>query len=75
MDLGLTSELVLVTGSTAGIGYATAEALAREGARVIVNGRTTVRVDAAVTQLRKTSRAQTSTALPRTSARPQAVTA
>jgi NAD(P)-dependent dehydrogenase (short-subunit alcohol dehydrogenase family) len=26
----------LVTGSTAGIGYAIAEALAREGARVIV---------------------------------------
>jgi NAD(P)-dependent dehydrogenase (short-subunit alcohol dehydrogenase family) len=54
MDLGLTSKLALVTGSTAGIGFSTAEALAREGARVIVNGRTTARVDAAVAQLRKT---------------------
>jgi NAD(P)-dependent dehydrogenase (short-subunit alcohol dehydrogenase family) len=53
MDLGLTSKLALVTGSTAGIGLATAEALAREGARVIINGRTSGRVEAAVTQLRK----------------------
>jgi NAD(P)-dependent dehydrogenase (short-subunit alcohol dehydrogenase family) len=53
VDLGLTSRLALITGSTAGIGLATAEALAREGARVIVNGRTAARVDAAVTQLRK----------------------
>jgi NAD(P)-dependent dehydrogenase (short-subunit alcohol dehydrogenase family) len=53
VDLGLTSKLALVTGSTAGIGLATAAALAREGARVIVNGRTSARVDAAVTQLRK----------------------
>ena len=52
MDLGLRSKLALVTGSTAGIGLATAEALAREGARVIVNGRTTARVTAAVTRLR-----------------------
>jgi NAD(P)-dependent dehydrogenase (short-subunit alcohol dehydrogenase family) len=40
MDLQLDGKLALVTGSTAGIGYAIAEALAREGARVIVNGRT-----------------------------------
>ena len=53
MDLGLASKLALVTGSTAGIGFATAEALAREGARVIVNGRTAARVETAVTQLRK----------------------
>ena len=53
MDLGLTSKLALVTGSTAGIGFATAEALAREGARVIVNGRTSARVEAAVAQLRE----------------------
>lgn len=53
MDLGLSAKLALVTGSTAGIGLATAEVLAREGARVIVNGRTAERVDAALTQLRK----------------------
>lgn len=51
MDLGLASKTALVTGSTAGIGLATAEALAREGARVIVNGRTRSRVEAAVAQL------------------------
>jgi NAD(P)-dependent dehydrogenase (short-subunit alcohol dehydrogenase family) len=39
MDLGIKSKLALVTGSTMGIGRATAEALAAEGARVIVNGR------------------------------------
>lgn len=39
MDLQLKGKRALVTGSTAGIGYAIAEALAREGAHVIVNGR------------------------------------
>src|SRR5688572_26202281 len=52
MDLGLKRKLALVTGSTAGIGYATCESLAREGARVIVNGRTTETVDAAVAKLK-----------------------
>ncbi len=52
MDLGLRSKLALVTGSTAGIGWATAETLAREGASVIVNGRTPERVDAAIGRLR-----------------------
>ena len=51
MDLGLKGKLALVTGSTAGIGYATCEALAREGARVIVNGRTQESVDAAVARI------------------------
>jgi len=44
MDLQLAGKLALVTGSTAGIGLAIAQALAREGARVIVNGRTESRV-------------------------------
>src|SRR5450631_4483222 len=48
MDLQLDGKLALVTGSTAGIGHAIAEALAREGARVIVNGRTEKAVAAAV---------------------------
>jgi NAD(P)-dependent dehydrogenase (short-subunit alcohol dehydrogenase family) len=47
MDMQLSNRLALVSGSTAGIGYAIAEALAREGARVIVNGRTQAAVDAA----------------------------
>ena len=40
MDLQLLDKLALVTGSTKGIGLAIATSLAREGARVIVNGRT-----------------------------------
>jgi NAD(P)-dependent dehydrogenase (short-subunit alcohol dehydrogenase family) len=52
MDLGLTGKRALVTGSTAGIGLATARALAREGADVTLNGRTQARVDAAVAVLR-----------------------
>jgi NAD(P)-dependent dehydrogenase (short-subunit alcohol dehydrogenase family) len=52
MDLQLTDKLALVTGSTAGIGYAIAEALAREGTRVIVNGRTQKAVDGAVAALK-----------------------
>jgi NAD(P)-dependent dehydrogenase (short-subunit alcohol dehydrogenase family) len=48
MDLQLTNKVALVTGSTAGIGYAIAKQLAAEGAKVIVNGRTAERVNAAV---------------------------
>jgi NAD(P)-dependent dehydrogenase (short-subunit alcohol dehydrogenase family) len=51
MDLQLKNRLALVSGSTAGIGHAIAEALLREGARVIVNGRTQAAVDAAVAGL------------------------
>jgi NAD(P)-dependent dehydrogenase (short-subunit alcohol dehydrogenase family) len=51
MDLQLKDKLALVTGSTAGIGYAIVETLAAEGARVIVNGRSQARVDAAVQKL------------------------
>jgi len=52
MDLQLDGKRVLVTGSTAGIGFAIAQALAAEGAQVIINGRTQDRVDAALTRLR-----------------------
>jgi len=48
MDLELDGKRALVTGSTAGIGYAIAEALAREGGDVIVNGRTEERVEQAI---------------------------
>jgi NAD(P)-dependent dehydrogenase (short-subunit alcohol dehydrogenase family) len=51
MDLQLTNRLSLVTGSTAGIGYAIAKALFSEGARVIINGRTQESVDKAIAKL------------------------
>jgi NAD(P)-dependent dehydrogenase (short-subunit alcohol dehydrogenase family) len=51
MDLGLEGKRALVTGSTAGIGFATARILLSEGARVVVNGRTEQRVRAAVEEL------------------------
>src|SRR5271166_4290267 len=50
MDLELEGKSALVTGSTAGIGLAIATALAKEGARVTVNGRTQQRVDKAIEQ-------------------------
>lgn len=52
-DRKLTGKTALVSGSTAGIGYAIALGLAREGARVWVNGRTQARVDAAIGSIRK----------------------
>ena len=52
MDLQLKGKIALVTGSTAGIGLAIATALAREGARVIVNGRSRGSVDDVVAALR-----------------------
>ena len=53
MDLQLEGKKALVTGSTAGIGFATARALAAEGASVVVNGRTQERVDDAIAEIRK----------------------
>ena len=53
MDLQLQGKLALVTGSTAGIGFAVAQGLAKEGATVIVNGRVGKRVDQALVALNK----------------------
>jgi NAD(P)-dependent dehydrogenase (short-subunit alcohol dehydrogenase family) len=52
MDLSLKGRRALVTGSTAGIGYAIAQALAELGAAVAVNGRSRERVDQAIGRLR-----------------------
>jgi NAD(P)-dependent dehydrogenase (short-subunit alcohol dehydrogenase family) len=53
MDLRLAGKKVLVTGSTAGIGFATALKFAAEGASVVLNGRTQERVDWAIAEIRK----------------------
>ena len=52
MNLQLENKRALVTGSTAGIGFAIAKALATEGARVIVNGRSEQRVVEAISSIR-----------------------
>jgi NAD(P)-dependent dehydrogenase (short-subunit alcohol dehydrogenase family) len=52
LDLQLGGKQALVTGSTSGIGYAIARSLLKEGADVIVNGRTQDTVDAAIARLR-----------------------
>ncbi|MDR6194475.1 SDR family oxidoreductase [Siphonobacter sp. SORGH_AS_0500] len=54
MDLKLTEKVALVTGSTAGIGLAIAQGLAREGATVYVNGRTQERVEEAISTIKAT---------------------
>jgi NAD(P)-dependent dehydrogenase (short-subunit alcohol dehydrogenase family) len=51
MDLQLRGKKAFISGSTAGIGYAIAEVLAREGASVVVNGRTQERVNDAAARL------------------------
>ena len=53
MIIDLKGRKAIVTGSTAGIGRATAEGLARAGAAVVVNGRGQERVDAAVREIRQ----------------------
>ncbi len=56
MNLQLENKLALVSGSTAGIGLAIASALAGEGARVIINGRTMDRVEGAIGKIRSIHR-------------------
>ncbi|MEZ5392062.1 MAG: SDR family NAD(P)-dependent oxidoreductase [Bryobacterales bacterium] len=51
MDLKIEGRTALISGSTAGIGWAIAKRLASEGAAVVLNGRTQARVDEAVERL------------------------
>lgn len=55
LDLQLKGKTALITGSTAGIGYASAEALLKEGADVIINARTQDSVDKAAASLKATT--------------------
>jgi NAD(P)-dependent dehydrogenase (short-subunit alcohol dehydrogenase family) len=58
MDLQLGGKTAFVSGSTAGIGLAIATSLAREGARVIVNGRTSEAVRGAAETIHRETRRQ-----------------
>jgi len=53
MDLQLKAKVALVTGSTAGIGFAIGSSLAGEGATVIINGRSEKRVGDAIATIRQ----------------------
>ena len=53
MDLQLTGKLALVTASSGGIGLEIARSLAREGATVIINGRSPASVEQAMAKLRQ----------------------
>jgi 3-oxoacyl-[acyl-carrier protein] reductase len=58
MDLGLKNKIALVTGASRGLGYATALALAKEGCRVIINGRDEARVKTAAEKIAAETGAQ-----------------
>ncbi len=53
MDMQLNGRRAMITGSTSGIGYAIARALAAEGAHVTLTGRTQPRVDSALAELKQ----------------------
>ncbi|MDP9186606.1 MAG: SDR family oxidoreductase [Verrucomicrobiota bacterium] len=53
MNLKFENKIALVTGSTAGIGFAIARSLAAEGTRVIVNGRTEEHVSESIASIRE----------------------
>ncbi|MGH9738222.1 MAG: SDR family NAD(P)-dependent oxidoreductase [Candidatus Acidiferrales bacterium] len=53
MELGLKGKVALVTGSSKGIGFAIAQALAREGCKTVINGRNASDLDSAAAQIRQ----------------------
>lgn len=58
MDLRLKDKRALVTGSSRGLGYATALALAKEGCKVAINGRDESKIKATAEKLSKETGAQ-----------------
>jgi 3-oxoacyl-[acyl-carrier protein] reductase len=53
MDLGLKNKVALVTGASRGLGYATAHQLLLEGTRVVINSRSSEKLEAAAKKLRE----------------------
>lgn len=53
MELGLKDKIALVTGSSKGIGLAIAQALAREGCKIVINGRNANDLDSSAAQIRQ----------------------
>ena len=58
MDLGLKNKTALVTGSSRGLGYATAAALAKDGCKVAINGRDETRIKSVAEKLSKETGSQ-----------------
>lgn len=73
MKIDLSGKTAVVTGSTAGIGFAVAKGLAESGATVIVNGCTQAAVDRAIGELTKTVHGAVVRGSPPISARQKAV--
>jgi 3-oxoacyl-[acyl-carrier protein] reductase len=61
MDLGIAGRRAIVAASSAGLGFACAQSLAREGVHVVINGRDRQRLDDAATKLRAESTASVET--------------
>ena len=55
MDLKLNGKTAFISGSTQGIGFAIAQSLLKEGANVIINGRSESKVAEAIQKLKKLS--------------------
>jgi gluconate 5-dehydrogenase len=53
MQFKILGKRILITGSTSGIGFILAKGLAKEGATVIINGRTRDKIDAAISSFNK----------------------
>jgi len=53
MDLGLAGKRALITGASSGLGFATAQSLAAEGAEVTINSRSKDRLEAAASRIEK----------------------
>lgn len=58
MDLGLTGKRAVVMAASRGLGYACAEALAREGVQLVIASRDRTRIDAAAARLREVTGAR-----------------
>mgnify|MGYP003836312345 CR=1 FL=1 len=58
MDLDVDGNTALITASSSGLGKASAEVLAREGANIVVNGRDQEQLDSTVSELSETATGQ-----------------
>ncbi len=53
MDLKIKNKIALITGSTQGIGLATAMKLCEEGAKVVINGKNKEKLEKAILKIKR----------------------